>query len=361
MSDDSTLDFFKKLTLAHGVPGFEEAPFAVLQERLMNVANITHDNLGSFIATLKRGESSPRIALVGHMDEVGFMVKEVTDEGFVKFFPLGGWWGHVVLGQRLIIKTRRGDVLGVVGAKAPHELEPEERKKVVELKDMFIDVGVSDGFKVSETLDIRPGDPIVPDAEFIALANPKMLMSKAWDNRVGCAAMAEALLQLTEGDLPNQVIGVGTVQEEVGLRGAVTSAWTVNPDVAIILDISLAGDVPGSESNKKAKLGSGPSINVLEAGMISHPKLKDLVVETAEAEGIPYHYGAITRGGTDGGRYHVSRAGVPTIYLGVATRYAHSHCSIIHRDDFDNLVKLTTAVVRRLDRQQVDQLTYRSC
>jgi putative aminopeptidase FrvX len=356
---DRTTKFLKDITDAHGVPGFEEAAFDVLERRLRNVAQVGHDNLGSFIATLKGGLKAPRVALVGHMDEVGFMVKEITEEGFVKFMPLGGWWGHVVLGQRLLIKTKKGDITGVVGAKAPHELKPDERKKVLDIKEMFIDVGAVEKYDVKKKLGVRPGDPIVPVSEFATMSNPKMLLAKAWDNRIGCAAMTEALLALSKARHPNKVVGVGTVQEEVGLRGAATSAWVVDPDVAIILDVSLAGDIPGSEHNKSAKLGLGPSINVLEGSTISHPRLRDLVIETAEKAKIPFHFGALPSGGTDAGRYHLSRAGVPSIYLGVASRYIHTHNSIIHRDDFDNLVKLVVAVVKRLDTKTVSGLTKR--
>src|SRR2546426_11826262 len=158
--------------------------------------------------------------LAGHLDEVGFMVKSITKDGFVKFLPLGGWWGHVVLAQRMVIRTRKGDILGVVGSKPPHELPDDERKKVLDIKDMYIDVGAASDFDVKKRLDIRPGDPIVPVSPFQVMANPNLLLAKAWDNRIGCALAAETAKQLEGQAHPNTVLAVATVQEEVGLRGA---------------------------------------------------------------------------------------------------------------------------------------------
>jgi putative aminopeptidase FrvX len=286
------------------------------------------------------------------------MVKEITDDGYIKFLPLGGWWGHVALAQRVIIKTSKGDVLGVIGSKPPHILKDEERKKVLDLDDMYIDVGVNAKTNIKR-MGIRPGDPIVPDACFTAMHDPKMYLNKAFDNRIGVAAAVEVINKLKNVKHPNTVYGVGTVQEEVGLRGANTSVWTVDPDIAFIADVSLASDGPDAKKHEKARLGSGPSINVLDGTMIAHRKLRDFVIDTAEKAGIPYHFGALARGGTDGGRIHISRAGVPSIYVGIATRYIHSHTSIMHRDDFDNLVKLLIAVIKKLDKKTVKKLTER--
>jgi endoglucanase len=196
---DRTQAFLLDLVDAHGAPGFEQDVARVMETHLAGLGTFSRDRLGSFLCEKKGSQDSPRVMLVGHLDEVGFMVKSVTTEGFVKFLPLGGWWGHVVLGQRLIIKTRRGDVLGVVGSKPPHELRDEDRKKVLEIKDMYIDVGAASDFDVKKRLDIRPGDPIIPDSAFAVMANPNLLLAKAWDNRVGCAIAGRC--SLAEGRL----------------------------------------------------------------------------------------------------------------------------------------------------------------
>src|SRR5215831_16367779 len=193
---DPTQSFLKDLVEAHGAPGFENQVAIVMERYLKGIGPMSRDRLGSFICEKKGSSARPRVMLAGHLDEVGFMVKSVTREGFVKFLPLGGWWGHVVLGQRLRIHTRKGPVLGVVGSKPPHELRDEDRKKVLEIKDLFIDVGAASDWDVKKKLDIRPGDPIIPDSAFAVMANPNLLLAKAWDNRIGCAIAAETASRL---------------------------------------------------------------------------------------------------------------------------------------------------------------------
>src|SRR5881396_2132593 len=214
---DATQEFLKSLVEAHGVPGFERNVAQVMERYLKGVGSFSRDNLGSFLCEKQGPAGGPKVMLAGHLDEVGFMVKSVTKEGFVKFLPLGGWWGHVVLGQRLIIKTRKGDVVGVVGSKPPHELRDEDRKKVLEIREMYIDVGATSDWDVKKKLDIRPGDPIIPDSKFTQMANPNLMLAKAWDNRIGCALAAVTAASLKEVKHPNTVYAVATVQEEVGL------------------------------------------------------------------------------------------------------------------------------------------------
>jgi endoglucanase len=352
---DRTAEFLKDLVEAHGAPGFESNVAGVMERYLKGIGGFSRDRLGSFICEKKGSSERPRVMRAGHLDEVGFMVKSVTKEGFVKFLPLGGWWGHVVLAQRLIIKTRKGDVLGVVGSKPPHELRDEDRKKVLEIRDMYIDVGATSDFDVRKRLDIRPGDPIVPDSAFGVMANPDLLLAKAWDNRVGCALAAETLRQLDKTAHPNTVYGVATVQEEVGLRGAQTSAFKIGPDVAVALDVGIAHDTPGTEGDER--LGGGPLIVIYDATAIPNRRLLELVMDVAKKLRLPLQYESVERGGTDAGRIHVNAEGVPSISMGVPARYIHSHVSIIDRRDFDRTVKLLVGLVKRLDRKTVAGLT----
>ncbi len=351
---DRTLDFLKELVDAHGVPGFEEDVAKVMQKYLKGVGAFSKDRLGSFVCEKAGDPKGPRVMLAGHLDEVGFLVRSITKEGFIKFLPLGGWWGHVVLGQRLIIKTRKGDVLGVVGSKPPHELRDEDRKKVLEIKDMYIDVGAASDFDVKKKLDIRPGDPIIPDSSFTVMANPNLLLAKAWDNRIGCALAAETARRLVGQKHPNTLFAVATVQEEVGLRGAKTVSSKVRPDVGICLDVGIAHDTPGTEGDER--LGGGPLLVIYDATSIPNRRLRDLVIDTAEANKIPLQFEAVERGGTDAGRIHISGEGVPTLSMGVAARYIHSHVSIIDRRDYEMTVKLLVAVVKKLDRKTVEGL-----
>jgi endoglucanase len=352
---DRTLEFLKDLVEAHGAPGFESDVVPVMERYLKGVGAFSRDRLGSFMCEKKGSAQAPRVMLMGHLDEVAFMVKSVTKEGFVKFLPLGGWWGHVVLGQRLILKTRKGDVLGVVGSKPPHELRDEDRKKVLEVKDMFIDVGATTDWDVKKRLDIRPGDPIIPDSPFTVMANPNLLLAKAWDNRIGCALAAETAKRLVGATHPNTLIVGATVQEEVGLRGAQTSAFKVQPDVAVALDVGIAHDTPGTEGDEN--LGGGPLVVVYDATSIPNRGLLDLVVDLAKKLRIPLQFESVERGGTDAGRFHVTGQGVPSISMGVPARYIHSHVSIIDRRDFESTVKLLVGLVKRLDRKTVDALS----
>ena len=358
---DSTLQFLKDLVEAHGVPGAESPVVSVLERRLRGVGTFSRDRLGSFICE-KQGTSragapvpdAPRLMLAGHLDEVGFMVKSVTKEGFVRFLPLGGWWGHVVLAQRLIIKTRRGDVVGVVGSKPPHELREEDRKRVLEIKDLYIDVGATSDWDARRKLDIRPGDPIVPDSPFTVMANPDLLLAKAWDNRIGCAIAAEVARRLRNVPHPNTLYVVATAQEEVGLRGAQTSAFKIQPDVGLALDVGIAHDTPGTEGDEK--LGGGPLVVVYDSSSIPNRALLELVLDTAKRLRIPLQFEAVERGGTDAGRIHLNGQGVPSLSMGVPARYIHSHVSIISRRDFELSVKLLVGLVKRLDRKTVDGL-----
>lgn len=353
---DDTEKLLKTLTEAHGVPGYESEVRAVLREYFEPLGKVTQDRLGSLICS--RAGDGPRVMLVGHMDEIGFMVRHITKEGFLKFLQLGGWWDQVLLGQRVIVKTHKGDVIGVIGAKPPHLLEPEEREKIVKKKDMFIDIGATSRDEV-QAAGVRVGDPVVPRSDFVILANPQTYLSKAFDNRIGCAVVVDVLRALQNGaEQPNDVYGVATVMEEVGLRGATTSAHAVNPDVAVILESDIAGDVPGIKDEiSSVKLGGGPSVLIYDARMIPNIKLRDLVADTAAELGLSLQFNAMPGGGTDGGAIHLNQSGVPTVVIGVPARHIHSHGAIIHRRDYDEAVRLVTAVVARLDSETVAGLS----
>jgi putative aminopeptidase FrvX len=354
MNDGITV--LEELVNAHGISGFEGSVGEVIKSRLSSITEIKVDNLGSVIAKKEGQSDGPRIMVAGHMDEVGLMVSFIAKDGFLRFQPIGGWWEQVMLAQRVIIKGSKGDIPGVIGSKPPHILAPEERKKVVEMKDMFIDIGAASDDEVRE-MGVLPGAPVVPFSPYTRMKKENMLMGKAMDDRVGCAMFVEVIKALTTDLHPNTVYGVGTVQEEVGLRGAKTSAEFVNPDVAFTAEVSIAGDMPGvNEAEAQCKLGKGPAIVVLDGSLIPNSKLRELVIETAESNGIPYQFQAGTRGGTDGGRIHLNSIGVPTIVIGVPTRYIHSHVSVIDNNDFDNAVKLLVATIKRLDSAMVERL-----
>ncbi len=354
---DFTLNLLKELTETPGVSGYETQIRATLRKYFEKYGELSQDKIGSVICRKQGTSEKPRVMLAGHMDEIGFMVKQITPEGFIKFLPLGGWFDQVLLGQRVVIQTSKGEVVGVIGAKPPHLLPPEKRKKVVKRKDMYIDIGALSQEDV-DAAGVKLGDPIIPRADFVELAGGKTYLSKAFDDRVGTALIISTLQELLGKDHPNTVYGVATVMEEVGLRGATTSARAVDPDVAIILEIDIAGDVPGIKPEESSlKLGQGPAIVLYDARMIPNIRFRELVKKTAEEVGVPLQFSALEVGSTDGGMIHLHGIGVPTIVISVPTRHIHSHSSIIHRQDYDNEVKLISALVEKLDTATVASLT----
>ncbi|MBP1915017.1 endoglucanase [Lederbergia galactosidilyticus] len=356
---DNTLTMLKDLTDAKGIPGNEKEPREVMKQYITPFADeVESDGLGSLIAKKIGAENGPKIMISGHLDEVGFMITQIDDKGFLRFQTVGGWWSQVMLTQRVTIVTSKGDITGVIGSKPPHILSAEARKKPIDIKDMFIDIGASNKEEAVEW-GVRPGDMVVPYFEFTVMNNEKMLLAKAWDNRIGCAIAIDVMKNLQNVDHQNIVYGVGTVQEEVGLRGAKTAANKIQPDIAIAVDVGIAGDTPGiSEKEAQSKMGDGPQIILYDASMVSHKGLRELITDVADELNIPYQFDAIPGGGTDAGSIHLAAEGAPSIAMTIATRYIHSHAGILHRDDFENAVKLITEVIKRLDRETVDKITY---
>ncbi|MCF7925255.1 MAG: M42 family metallopeptidase [Candidatus Izimaplasma sp.] len=346
----------KEMSMLKGIPGNERHVKNYMKEKMDGLATVSFDNLGSIIGEKVGDEKGPKIMVAGHMDEVGFLVTTITDEGYIKFTAAGGWWSQVMLAQQFIITTKSGkEIRGVVGAKPPHILSPEDRKKPVDMKDMFLDIGVEDKDE-ADKLGIHPGDMITPYIEVTEMINKNFLLGKAWDNRVGCAAAIEVLTNLQKEQHKNAYYAVGTVQEEVGLRGAKTSAHKIKPDIGIALDTTIAFDFP--KGSKNTQLGKGVGIMFKDSSMVGHKGLRDFVVDLCEELDIPYQLTYLERGGTDGGAMHMNAEGAPTVALCVPVRYLHSHTSIMHKKDYDAMVSLVTAMVKRLDKKTVDEITY---
>ncbi|EFI69244.1 M42 family metallopeptidase [Lysinibacillus sp. HST-98] len=357
---DPTLQMFKDLTDANGIAGNERAPREVMKKYIAPYADtVETDNLGSVIAKKIGDENGPKIVVAGHLDEVGFMVTQIDDKGFIKFQTVGGWWSQVMLAQRVTITTRKGDeVIGVIGSKPPHILPADVRNKVVDIKDMFIDIGAASKDEVLEW-GVRPGDMVTPYFEFNVMKNDKYLLAKAWDNRIGCAIAIDVMKALQNEKHPNILYSVGNVQEEVGLRGAKTATHKIQPDIGFAVDVGVAGDTPGVTAKEStSKMGAGPQIVVYDASMVSHRGLREFVLDVADEHNIPYQFEAMAGGGTDAGSIHVTANGVPALSIGIATRYIHSHAGILHRDDYENAVKLMVEVIKKLDRDAVNKITF---
>jgi endoglucanase len=351
------VSLLQELTDAHAVPGHEDEVRAIFVNELEECGELSTDRNGSVFC--ETGSQGPRVMVAGHMDEVGFMVQNITAEGFIQFVALGGWWEHNLLSQRVEILTREGTkILGVVASRPPHFLPEAQRRQVMSIDQLFIDVGADSRSQVTGELGISLGDPIAPCSAFTGMAREDFFMAKAFDNRVGMAGVIQAGTVLCQSAHPNRLILCGTVQEEVGLRGAKTAANAAQPDVAIVLEGPPADDSPGFNRGEcQGRLGGGVQIRLFDPTAITNPRLAALAIETARAEGIPHQVTVRRSGGTDAGSFHLANQGTPTIVLGVPARYIHSHNAIIDLNDYLQMVALVIALVRKLDQDTVDGLT----
>lgn len=348
----------EELTNAYGTSGFEGPVRSIVRRELAPLASsIETDGLGSVIAVLKGGAEAPRIMMAAHMDELGMLVKYITSDGYVKFQTLGGWLDQGLINQRFIILTRKGPVLGITGLKTPHVMSQQERGRVFERDKMFLDVGAASRQDAEERLAIRPGDPIAPDSKFAVLNDGKLYLAKAWDDRVGVAVMIEVMHRLKQNPPPGTVYAVGTVQEEIGLRGAHTSSHQVKPDMGLSIEVGVASDYPGITLDEaQERLGAGPGLFLHDSSMLPNLKLRDFVADIARDKRIPLQSNLLTGYGEDGSEMQRAHGGAPAINITVPTRYVHNHNGLVHRDDFDRAVELVTEVVRRLDAATVRRL-----
>jgi putative aminopeptidase FrvX len=354
---EKAISLLKELTEAHSVPGHEDEVRAIFVDELEETGQLSTDGMGSVFC--ETGGAGPKVMIAGHMDEVGFMVQNITADGFIQFVTLGGWWEHVVLGQRVEIRNRDGEkVQGVVGSKPPHFLPEASRKQVMGIDQMFIDIGAGSRREVTDEFGISLGDPIAPVSAFTPLGRRDFFMAKAFDNRVGMAGTIQAGQVLSHIGHPNRLILCGTVQEEVGLRGARTAANFAKPDVVIVLEGPPADDTPGFlKSEGQGVLGGGVQIRLFDPTAIANPRLARLAIETAENENIPHQVTVRRSGGTDAGAFHQSNEGIPSVVLGVPARYIHSHNAIIDMNDYLAMLALAVALAKRLDEDTVEGFT----
>jgi putative aminopeptidase FrvX len=339
----STPELLDKLLRA-GAPSGYEGPAAEVWREAASFADVSVDGIGSTIARV--GSASPLLAVVGHIDEIGLIVTHVDEKGFLWFAPVGGWDPQILVGQRVEVRGKGGLVPGVVGRKPIHLLEADQRKKVVELKGLHIDIGASDR-EEAEAL-IRVGDPVVIAAEPMPVLGDR-LVSRAMDNRLGAYVALESLRRCAEGEGPGgSFAAVAAVQEEIGLFGARTAAFEVKPDIAIAVDVTHATDAPGVDEKEIGShpLGSGPAIG---RGSTLSPKVFELLVETAEAEGIEHSISASGRGtSTDADVLQISRSGIPTGLVSIPLRYMHSPVEMVDLRDVEATVELLAAFGSRL-------------
>ena len=330
--------------LRSAAPSGYEAPAASIWREAAAFASLSTDGLGSSIARV--GEEGPLLAVVGHIDEIGLIVTHIDEKGFLYFTSIGGWDPQILVGQRVEVQGRSGPVPGVVGRKPIHLLEADQRKKVVELKGLHIDIGAGDRDEAAEL--IRVGDPAVIAAEPVSVVGSR-LVSRAMDNRLGAYIALEALRRCHErGSVTGSFAAVAAVQEEIGLFGARTAAFEVRPDIAIAVDVTHATDAPGIDEKEVGShpFGSGP---VIGRGSTLSPKVFELLVEAAEEAEIEHTVSASGRGtSTDADAIQISRSGIPTGVVSIPLRYMHSPVEMVDLDDVEATVELIAAFAGRI-------------
>jgi putative aminopeptidase FrvX len=352
LAQDRVAVLLQRLADAAGPPGFEDPVRAlVVQEAGSLASSIRYDGMGSVIA-MEEG-SGPLILVDAHMDELGGMVRRLTPDGFATMQMLGGWLDQALVDQRWIIWGSKGPVHAVTGIRDIHVLPPEERARVFPREMLYLDVGARSSAEAA-AMGLEVGDPVVPDAPFLDLNRSGNYLGKAWDDRVGCAVLLEAMRRLHASPHPNRLAFVFTTQEEIGLRGAHTAAEVVKPELGIALEAGVTGGVAGARPEEtQVRLGEGPGLFLYDASELPNRKLVAFVKQAARGEGIPLQFDLVTGYGDDSAEIQKSNGGVPTVNLVVPVRYTHAHNGIVNRRDFDRTVDLVVALLRKLDAPAV--------
>ncbi len=359
-SGDRTEGLLQRLADAPGPPGAEEAVRALMVPEMKGfvTAPIRYDGIGSVIG--QQGDKGPVIMIDAHMDELGGMVRRVNPNGFMTMQMLGGWLDQALVDQRWVILGSKGPVHAVTGIRDIHVITPAERTQVFPRESVYLDVGAKNAAEVA-AMGISPGDPVVPDAPFLVMpgagGHAPSYLGKAWDDRIGCAVLVEAMRRTMAMPHPNTLVYVATVQEEVGLRGGRTAAQTVKPEIGIALEGGITGDQPGARPDEtQVKLGGGPGMFLYDSSAIASRKMVAFTRAVAAEKGLPLQADFVQGYGDDSAEIQMTNGGTPTINLVVPVRYTHSHNGIVSRQDFDQTVELVVAMLMKLDRTTVDGL-----
>ena len=356
---DRTETLLQRLSDAPGPSGAEEPVRALMMPEMKQFSNapIRYDGIGSVIAQQDpKGKPGPRIMIDAHMDELGGMVRRVTPGGYLSMQMLGGWLDQALVDQRWIILGSKGPVHAVTGIRDIHVLPADDRTRVFPRDSIFLDVGAKDAAQVA-ALGISPGDPVVPDSPFLKLEGTGNYLGKAWDDRIGCAVLLEAMRRTAALPHPNTLVYVATVQEEVGLRGGRTASQTVKPDIGLALEGGITGDQPGARPEEsQVRLGGGPGMFLYDSSTIPSRKLVAFTRRIAAENNLPLQADLVQGYGDDSAEMQMTNGGTPTLNLIVPVRYTHSHNGIVNRADFDRTVDLVVAMLMHLDQAAVDDL-----
>ena len=353
---EKTFQMIKELTELQATSGFERPVREYMREKMSPfVDRIEQDGLGGIFGIREHQDTqAPRILLAAHMDEVGFMVTQITKQGLLRVQPLGGWNPYVVSAQRFTLFTKKGNYPVVSSSVPPHLLRGAQGASTApKVTDILFDGGFRSDEEAKE-FGVRPGDAIVPEVETVLTANKERVISKAWDNRYGCTVVLETLEALKDEALPNTLIAGANVQEEVGLRGAKGSTYQFNPDLFFAVDCSPANDMDG-KPDAFGKLDEGFLLRIQDPTMITLPAMKEFLLDTAETHNIPYQY-FVSMGGTDAGAAHQVRNGIPSAVIGVCARYIHTHQTLFSIKDYEAAREMVIQTIKSLDATTVQTI-----
>lgn len=353
--EEKTFQRIKELTELQGTSGFEQDIRAYMKEAISPlVDDVEQDGLGGIFGIRPHEDTTaPRVMVAAHMDEVGFMVTQITDRGLFEVTPLGGWNPYVVSAQRFTLKTAKGDYPCISSSVPPHLLRGTAGQKSVQVTDILFDAGF-ESKEEAEEYGVRPGDTLVPQVETTKTANGKNIIAKSWDNRYGCTVVLEALEALKNEKLGHTLIAGADVQEEVGLRGVKPAVTKFDPDLFFAVDCSAADDTK-TKKGTFGHLGEGTLLRIYDPGLIMLPRLKEYLLDTAETHNIPYQY-FVSKGGTDAGNAHTTNHGIPSSVIGVCGRYIHTHQTMFNIADFEAAREMLIQVLKGLDKSTVETI-----
>ncbi|MFO7896317.1 MAG: M42 family metallopeptidase [Candidatus Cloacimonadales bacterium] len=341
-----SLDLIKELILAPGISGHEKAIAKIMQKQLAGTVKPSKDRMGSL--TFRYEGKGPKILIVAHQDEIGFIVSDILDNGFLKLLNIGGWDPNTLLSSPVEVINRQGEIYpGIIGSVPVHFQKGNNGKP--NLEAMFVDVGARDKADLLDNFQIALGDQIIPVCNYHYSEKNQRIFGKAFDDRIGIAATIEAAKFAFENEHPNTIICTGSVQEEIGGRGALSLAMHTDADICLVLEGAPADDIPGIPGNSQTAVGQGAHVRLFDPTMMVKKGLADFVVETARKQQINIQPTIRKGGGTDGAKLHYANHGIPTIVLGVPVRYAHSHNCHISLQDYQDLQKLLQQIILELD------------
>lgn len=347
----NSLNLIEDLSNANGISGFEDEVLSVIKKYTAADFKIKEDNIKNlFLHRKETSKKKPVVMLDGHSDEIGFMVQSIRPNGTLRFLPIGGWFSQNVAAHKVRIKNGEGKYLkGVVASKPPHFMTDEEKNRLIKIDQMVIDVGASSKEEIIEKYKIEPGAPIIPDVKFEYDKKNKIMLGKAFDNRLGCACVIDIMYRLISEELNVNIVGSISAQEEVGTRGAEIAARTLNPDLAIVFEGTPADDTFKDKYDSQAAINKGPQIRHRDVSIIANPRFTKYARDIARKNNIEFQDAVRKGGGNNGGKITLNNSGVPTIILGVPVRYAHTHYGFSSFADYKNTVKWSVEIIRKLN------------